>query len=71
MKGLTALLQREYKKKDSEKGASYETKSHFLRVLNESAIPGMNMYAGTVPHETKMRRRAKNKAARKARRINR
>lgn len=71
MKGLQDLLKKDYAKKDEEKGASYETKSNFLRVLNQTAIPGMNMYAGTADPRKVAKSRARNKVARKSRRANR
>jgi hypothetical protein len=68
MKGLQELLKKKYDEKNEEKGASYETKSNTLRVMNQS---GYNMYAGTVPPAEVARRRAKNKRARATRKASR
>jgi hypothetical protein len=68
MKGLKELLKKEYDKEDGRLASSYETRSNFLRTMNQS---GYKMYAGTVPPVVVAARRAKAKRARKARRVNR
>jgi hypothetical protein len=69
VKGLQELFKKASDKEDARvSGASYETRSNFLRVMNQT---GYNMYAGTVAHEEIKQRRARNKRARAARRINR
>jgi hypothetical protein len=69
MKGLAELFKKASDEEDERvSGASYETRSNFLRVMNQT---GYQMYAGTVAHEEIRHRRAKNKAARAARRVNR
>lgn len=69
MKGLKELLQKEYDKEDKETpGASYETRSNFLRTMNQT---GYKMYAGTVPEVIVQQRRARGKRQKAARRINR
>jgi hypothetical protein len=69
MKGLADFLKVEHDKEDQrEDGASYETRSNFLRFLNE---PGKNMYAGTVPVAEVQKRRAKGKRQKASRTRNR
>jgi hypothetical protein len=68
MKGLGDLLKKAYAKKDAEAGASYETKSNTLRVLNERP---QHIYAGTADPRKVAKSRARNKQARQSRRINR
>ena len=54
-------------------GTPTTSKTSFVQAifLGLNSIPGLHVYAGTVSEEEVARRRAKNKVARKSRRVNR